>query len=650
MIVVVIIVITALVTFNETRHIFWFATSILFLICVRLALVYFFNKDKVREDYLRFANYYTLISLLLGIDWALLAFSYIDFNNHELRIFLTITTIGLVTAAVGSLSVWMGSFIAFSLPQVISLLAVSVINNNVFIVIAASLFFWFMFLVAKNMNSKFKQGHLLIRENVKLIDKMDIEIENRKTAQLDLEKAQEVLEDVVALRTNELLATNQNLQEQVKKTSEVEEELQTRAYYDVLTGLPNRLLLIEKLKTTIVKAKRNGSVFGVLFIDIDRFKAINDSHGHDIGDLLIKQVAERITGVLRESDVVARNGGDEFVTIIEDMGDMREAAVVAEKVISRINQIFNVNGHEIHIGISVGISVYPSDSYDALDLLKMSDTAMHHAKDIASNNFEFYSSEMSNRIKERLELETALRTAVVNNELYMVYQPQVDLLNNKTTGFEALIRWNSPKFGRVSPAEFVPILEESGLIYAVGDWIIEEVIKFIKSGAARGVKVSINLSALQCSVNQYSEKIKRYIDDAKIDPRLIEFEVTETLLINDFNKTRDFLTRINQLGCTIALDDFGTGYTSFGYLAKLPIDVIKIDRSLIMNIDQETNLQNIVKAIITMCQSLGIDNVIEGVETENELNMIRQLNARTIQGYWYSKPLEVAEIDAWFEK
>lgn len=641
-------VVVAFFSATELRYIGWFVGFFLIFSSTRVLLVHLFKKRSSTDYYFRFAQYYTLACFFLGLVWGGLSLSHFDLNNNELRTFLTIVNLGLITAAVGSLSVWMKAYLAFSVPQVVSLMAVNVINNNVLLAVAIFVFFWFMLLVAKNSNQKFKEGRLLIQENIKLIDKMDVEIQSRKLAQFNLEKSQEVLEDLVKERTGELLEKNLDLKEQIDKRCEVEKDLEHLAYYDVLTGLPNRTLLIERLKEAVAKAKRKKSLFSVLFVDLDRFKTINDSLGHSIGDQLIKQVAIRIKSALRESDIVARNGGDEFVIIIEDMNDVREAFIVAEKVIKCISKLFEIGGHNVHIGTSVGISIYPLDGEDALDLLKMSDTAMYCAKEIGSNNFEFYSSEMSNRIKSRLELENELRDAVKNKDFHMVYQPQVDIINNKTFGFEALIRWKSERFGHVSPVEFVPVLEETGMIYSVGEWIIEDVVAFIKSGKAKDTKVSINLSALQCGVTKYSEKIKSYIAAAQIDPALIEFEITESVLINDFSKTEAFLTSINQLGCTIALDDFGTGYTSFSYLAKLPIDVIKIDRSLISGIDKQRSLQDIVKAIVTMCQSLGIENVFEGVETEEELHVVRQLNAKIIQGYYFSKPLGVTEIGNWF--
>ena len=612
-------------------------------------LVWSFKKSE-SVTYSRFINYYVVASLVLGLDLGFLSLVYYDLQNYELRLFLTIANFGLITAAIGSLAVWMPAYIAFSLPQIAALMLVYVLNNSIYVAVSVVIYALFMYVVARYFNRQFNQSYFLVEENDKLFEKMNDEIKHRKNIQEKLEKSQQALEGLVEERTGELLEINIDLEEQIDKRKKVEEDLEKLAYYDSLTELPNRSLLIERIKQAISVASRKQSLFSVLFVDLDRFKVINDSLGHSIGDKLLSLVAGRLKRLLRESDTVARNGGDEFVILTENVNDVREIFIVAEKIIQSISDNFEIEGHNMHIGASIGISIYPLDGDDALELLKMADTAMYCAKNEGNNHFEFYSSEMSNQIKDRLELESALRLAIHNEEFHLVYQPQVNISKQQTSGLEALIRWNSPTMGRVSPVKFIPVLEETGLIYPVGEWIILQVIDFIKSGRSKNAKVSINLSALQCSINRYSEKIQSYIEEAAIDPSMIEFEITESLLINDFKKTEKFLQEISGLGCTIALDDFGTGYTSFSYLAKLPIDIIKIDRSLVTGIDQNKNLQDIVRAIVTMSQSLGIENIFEGVETENELEMVRQLNGKIVQGYLFSQPLELTKIDSWFEK
>lgn len=631
---------------GESGYIYLFGLILFIASISRVSITHFFNKNG-GKDLSRSAHYYVLACLILGLDFSFLTIVYSDLQNYELRTFLTLAILGMVTASVGTLSVWMRAYLAFSLPQLIALIVMYILNGSIFIVISISVYTWFMLTVAKNFNTKFKEGRLLIDENIKLISQMKEEIGARKKVQSELENQQRELENKIKERTIALENTNESLNDQIGIRRVVEKQLEYLAYYDELTELPNRTLFIEDVKKSLHQAKRNESLLGVLFVDLDRFKNINDSYGHQVGDKLLKSIAERLSETLRDSDIIARNGGDEFSILIENMMDAREPYVVANKIIEALNEKFIIDEHNVHIGASVGIAMYPLDGNDALELIEMADTAMYESKKAGRNNFQFYSSAMSNQIADRLMLENALRYALGNNEFFLVYQPQVNILTQETTGFEALIRWNSPVFGIVSPVKFIPILEETGLIYSVGEWVILEVLEFIKSGKSRDNKVSINLSALQCGVSNYSDKIKKFIKDAGIIPALVEFEITETLLINDFSQTEMFLTDISNLGCTIALDDFGTGYTSFSYLTKLPIDIIKIDRSLITDIHINKNLQDIVRAIVTMSKSLGIKNVFEGVETQEELEMVKDLDGGIIQGYFFSKPLEVSQVDSW---
>ena len=626
----------------------------LFLIVLTVAiisrvLITYFSKKSPIENLEKYANAYAIVSFIIAIDYSFISYTYFSLADFELRYFIMLVHTGLIAAAFITLSVWMRAYLAFSLPQLLTLIIIFISNNAVTVALITLLFSLFMITTAKNLNQRFKEGQLLTAENEQLISNMEKEIASKDEIQIQLENQQEKLETMVSERTKELQSKHADLIEEMVARKQIEKELEHLAYYDELTDLPNHTLLVETLKKSLIQAKRNESLLSVVFVDLDRFKNINDSHGHYIGDMLLKTVSQRLKDILRESDTIARNSGDEFVIIIENMKDVREPYVVANKVINTLNNKFEIEGHDIHIGASVGISLFPLDSNDALELLKMSDTAMFEAKKIGRNNFQFYSSAMSNKIKDRLQLENALREALAKREFFLVFQPQVNLHTNETVGFEALIRWHNHEFGLVPPFKFIPILEETGLIYDVGDWIIDEALYFIKSGKSKNKKVSINLSALQCSTNNFSKKIIKSIQDKGVDPKLVEFEITETLLINDFSQTEMFLSDISKIGCTIALDDFGTGYTSFSYLTKLPIDIIKIDRSLITNIHMNNNLKNIVRAIITMSKSLGIENIFEGVENKEELAVINELHGTIIQGYLFSKPLEISQIDDWFK-
>ena len=635
------------VYYGEKDYVELFLFVLVIALCVRVFIKYYVDTH-IGVKLEKFANYYVIASFVLGLDFSFFTLMHYDLENTDLRVFLTVINFGLITAAVATLAVWIKAYLAFSLPQILALFAVYLLNGNYTVALANIVFTIFMLKVAFNFSNKFKEGRLLINENIKLISDMKIEINSRQRAQMELEEHKTKLEGMVKERTKELEQINLNLNNQIEMRGVIEKELEFLAYYDAITSLPNRTFFIEEAKRSLLLAKRNESLISILFVDLDRFKNINDSHGHDVGDKLLIKVANRLRSVLRDSDIVARNGGDEFAILLENTKGIQEPFVVANKIIESMNEKFEIDGHIIHIGASIGISTYPLDSDNAPELLKMADTAMYEAKKIGRNNFQFYSSAMSNQIADKLLLETALHAAHENNEFYLVYQPQVNALTNETIGFEALIRWNSPEFGLVPPSKFIPILEETGLIYKVGEWVITTVIDFIKSGLSNGKKVSINLSALQCGADNCFKNIKNLITNSNVDPRLLEFEITESILIGDFTKTETFLSDINNIGCTIALDDFGTGYTSFAYITKLPIDIIKIDRSLITNIHTNHNLQDIVRAIVTMCKSLDIENVFEGVETKDELDMVMQLNDKAvIQGYYFSKPLDTEAVNEW---
>ena len=643
------LVIIGFAVLGETGYSLWFLAIHIGLLAIRFLLAQRFKKDP-EKNYLVYVKAYVFVVLLLGINWALFNLMYYDASVDELRTFLTFVSLGLVAASLGSLAFWLPAYYSFSIPILLSLLTGFILNEDYFVSLALIPFAWYLLMVAQQTSIRYKQSRILILDNIELIDKMDEEIRTSKEAKQKLEEYKRDLENQVEERTSELVKSNQDLEEQINHRSKIEKDLENLAYYDVLTGLANRSLLIERLKQAVNVAKRNESLFGVLFVDLDRFKTINDSLGHALGDKLLMEVAWRLKNILRESDTIARNGGDEFVIVIENLGDVREAFIVSEKIIKAMTEIFNIDGHNIHIGASIGVSIYPIDGIDALELLKMADTAMYCAKENGSNRFEFYSSHMSSQIQDRLEMENALRGAILHKEFFLVYQPQVDINTGQTVGLEALLRWRNPELGFVSPVKFIPVLEETGLIYEVGEWIIEQVCEFIKSGNANNAKVSINLSALQCGDHQFSETIKKYLTSTGVSASQVEFEITETLLINDFKKTEKFLNAINALGCTIALDDFGTGYTSFSYLTKLPIDIIKLDRSLITNIHQQKNLQDIVRAIVTMCNSLNVENIFEGVETKEELEQIKSLGGHVIQGYLFSKPLETDQLENWFSQ
>lgn len=613
----------------------------------------FITNDYLKEKNLNLNLYlasYLVFTVAIGTVWGVFEYSQGFHDDVVIRNMIFLINFGMIAGGVAILSVWLPAFIAFVGPQALAIFIVFITLNSdtrFHIAFGFAIFVILMVTTSFNVNRSRRREIELTVNNEQLIVDLNSEIDVREHVQLELEENKRELESKVEERTKDLVKINSNLERVIEKKEQAEESLQYLAYHDELTGLPNRNLLINRIDHSIESAYRNKQQMGVLFIDLDRFKTINDSLGHNIGDRLIKEVSLRLLNTLRKEDTISRNGGDEFVVVIKHMLNSDEVIGIAKKLIENLTNIFEIDSHKVHIGASIGISIYPGDGDSALELIRNADTAMFSAKKSGGNRLQFYDESMSNRLYERLNLEAELHLALSRDEFFMMYQPQVDSITGETMGFEALLRWENKKLGLVGPNQFVPLLEETGLIYDVGRWVIKEVASFIASGHAGHAAVALNLSALQCGDMKLVEFIRDTAMDAKINPELLGFEITESLLINDFEKTEIFLKELNALGCSIALDDFGTGYTSMSYLTRLPIDCIKVDQSFVRDIDTNAALENIVRAIVNMSVSLGIRNVFEGVETTAELNVVKKLNGNVIQGYLYSKPLKENEIVAW---
>ncbi len=606
----------------------------------------------LKQEVLDFSRYllaHVFLTLLIGIAWGYYAYIQLYTDNESLRSLVILVNFGLIAASIATLSFLMVSYLVYMIPQSLAIFYVFLnidSEYNLQMAIAFVIFTAIMISTSIRFNSRFKKELALTYNNKQLINDLNNEIYIREKAQFELEENKSALESKVEERTKELKEINLDLNQVIKKKDEAEKNLQHIAYHDSLTGLPNKNLLVDRISQSIKQSLRDGHKMAILFLDLDRFKNINDSLGHTIGDSLLQEVASRLHKTLRSHDTVSRNGGDEFVVVLEKLKNSNEAIHVAKKIIKQLTDTFVIQSHKIHIGASIGISVFPGDGDTPLVLLRNADTAMYRAKKAGGNQLHFYDESMSSQLRDRLEIENELHSALHKKEFYMVYQPQINCHTGDTIGFESLIRWHNEKYGEIGPDRFVPLLEETGLIYSVGEWVVNEVIDFI-STQHNNITFSINLSPLQCSSLAFVEIVRNAIKNKGINPKQIEFEITESLLIKDFEKTRTFLNELHDIGCTIALDDFGTGYTSMNYLARLPIDVIKIDKSLIRNIDSSKNLKSIVKAIVTMSQSLGMTNIFEGIETNAELNEIKKMDGTIIQGFLFSKPLSTTDVNHW---
>ncbi|MBQ0960970.1 EAL domain-containing protein [Ideonella sp. 4Y11] len=417
------------------------------------------------------------------------------------------------------------------------------------------------------------------------------------------------------------------------------------AHHDHLTGLPNRVLLRGRLEQALAAAQRGDSELAMLFIDLDRFKDINDSLGHHVGDAMLVEVAQRLQALVRGSDIVARLGGDEFVLVLTELGDegARASALVAQKVLEALRQPVKVEGHALHTSASIGIAMYPSDGDDMDALMKGADAAMYHAKAAGRDGLHFYTAAMNQDNQERLALEQGLRVAIDRQELFLQYQPQIEAGGLRTVTVEALLRWRHPSLGLVSPVRFIPIAEDTGLIASIGRWVLHEALRQLALWRAQGhtsLRVAVNVSAQQLRDDQFAVAVADALVQHGVPGGALELEVTESTAMRDPRRTIAQLQQLRQLGVGLSIDDFGTGYSSLAYLKQLPLNSLKLDRSFVMDIEHDANDAAICAATITLAHSLGLEVVAEGVETRAQLDYLRGLGCDLVQGYLFAKPLD----------
>ena len=458
---------------------------------------------------------------------------------------------------------------------------------------------------------------------------------------------------LVATGADEVLGLVRDISER-KRT---EEQIRRLAYCDSLTGIPNRQAFLETLERELARSKEHDKKFAVLFMDLDAFKRINDTLGHDVGDHLLKVVSERLRETIRPSDLVlraehefeassggsnlARLGGDEFTILIPDLERVEDALNVAHRVKEAMRRSFMIEGHEIFVTASIGISLYPEDGEDCNSLLKYADTAMYHAKNCGKNNAKLYSSSLTMEIMSHVKMEVGLRKALQNNELYLLYQPQIDVPSTQIVGVEALVRWRHPERGIISPTEFIPLAEETGLIVPIGEWVLRTACNQAKawqSDGGRAIRMAVNLSAKQFKDENLMQIVLSALADTGLDARLLELELTEGTLMDDARATMVTLEQLRGIGVYLSIDDFGTGYSSMNYLKRFDVRALKIDKSFIAGLPQDTENAAITRAIIAMAHGLKMVVVAEGVETDEQLLMLEEYGCDMAQGYFLGHP------------
>ncbi len=482
----------------------------------------------------------------------------------------------------------------------------------------------------------------------------------QKQAAEYLRSARQSLEEKVRLRTQELNDSNKTLKQKIKENLIVEDKLKRQANYDILTGLPNRSLAIDRLGQTLVKAKREELKPGVVFIDLDNFKFVNDTIGHSAGDDLLKEAAVRLLDCTRESDTVARLGGDEFLLILEDINNVSESPreidlrIVGERIIEKFSKSFLIEGQEVNVSTSIGFAVYPKDGMDGASLMRHADAAMYRSKHDGKNTFCFFSPEMTAKAQMRMRIEAQLHHAIVRNEFLVVYQPIVEAKSSMIVKAEALLRWNNKELGMITPDVFIPVAEETGMIVNIGTWVIQVACKQIKQWRDNGwdeMSITVNVSARQFHEDSnLIEVIEAALKINNLSSDAIQLELTEGVLMRENEHTITIMESLQKLGIKLLIDDYGTGYASLSYLRKYKFDTLKIDYSYIKNVLISERDAKLVKAVIAMANSLGLTVVSEGVETPEQHKFLLDANCKYAQGYYFSPPVPAKAFEVLFQK
>ena len=443
-----------------------------------------------------------------------------------------------------------------------------------------------------------------------------------------------------------------SLVQDITERLNTERTIHYMAHHDTLTGLPNRRLMQDRLNQAILQARRQQKHVALLFLDLDRFKLVNDTLGHETGDYVLRDIARRLNKAVREGDTVSREGGDEFLIILPGLESPEMAQPVASKILNELAKPIEVSGHELTVTASIGISHYPNDATDVQQLLKHADSAMYQAKDAGRNTARFFTSDLNFLLSKRLEVESRLRRGIERNEFFLRYQPQVDVLSGRITGVEALVRWNDPQNGEIFPKDFISIAEELGLIVPLGEWVFRAACQQIKAWDQEGYRdivVSVNLSPRQFVSRKLLPSMKLALLETGIDPARIDLEITESIAMRNLEQTIEILAELRRIGASISIDDFGVGYSSLGQLRRLPAQTLKIDASFVSQIPHDANSCSITEAIIAMAKRLHLRTVAEGVETPVQLEFLRANGCDAYQGYLFAKPLTAVEVTAMFK-
>ncbi len=577
------------------------------------------------------AKLFAVGSTLAGSAWGLLGLVLSTGHQSVYEVLAILVTVGVASAAVVPLSAFRSIYLGFLLPCLLPLTMGFFLEGD-------AEHFSLGILMLVYMGAITSSSFLVNRG---ILDNIKIKYENANLAEeLSLKRKVE--------------AINHELKTEIGERQRAEERIWHLAYHDTLTGLPNRMLLQDRLSRALTHAQRRQGKIGILFIDLDRFKTVNDSLGHGMGDRLLQAVAERLLTTVRTGDTVARRGGDEFVLVLPEIADVGGAVQVADHILKSLSSPFKLDKQVLYATPSIGISIYPEDGEDVDTLLKHADIAMYAAKEAGRARHQRFMPVMNERAQELLSLENRLRRAIERSELLLHYQPEVHLLSGNIVAVEALVRWQHPDMGLLMPDRFIPMAVESGLIVPLGEWVLKKACEQLKAWHESGqpkVRVAVNVSANQVKQDNFVELVLRVLHDVGLEPKYLELEITEGVLMDDTSHTLSTLQELHNRGVRIAIDDFGTGYSTLVYLKRFPIDRIKIDRSLVTNISPDRPDESaITSAIIAMAHSLKLEVIAEGVETRDELDSLISLLCDEAQGYYISRPLTTERCTEFFKE
>lgn len=439
----------------------------------------------------------------------------------------------------------------------------------------------------------------------------------------------------------------------VTERKQYEEMIRYQAFYDSLTGLPNRLLLKERISYHIDYGKNTGQKFAVMYLDLDRFKLVNDTLGHDIGDKLLKEIANRLKNCVQGGDTVARIGGDEFIILLPEITNEQRAVKIANKILQVIREPLIIDSHEFYMSISIGVTIYPDDGESEKTLMTNGDIAMYRAKQKGKNNFQLYTSDLNEKALERLEMENSLRRAIDYKEFILYYQPKVDALTEKVVGMEALIRWQHPNWGLVPPHKFIPLAEETGLIVPIGEWVLRSACahnKALQNAGLPPIIVAVNISVIQFELQNLTKIISEILQETGLDPKYLELEITESIAMKNVEHTIKIINELKEMGIKFSIDDFGTGYSSLSQLSNLAVNKLKIDKCFVNKINGEENNSIIASTVLALGKSLKISTVAEGVETQHQVNFFKKNLCNEMQGYFFGKPMNSEEFYQFYNK